>query len=372
MKIGIIQNVTLNDHRSVHSHSIACELVKRGYTVDCILQKTNEPLQYVERPYNLLQIPGDTYTIKGQLKFMLSSLNIIEKGKYDIIHAKNPFSSLITPVILKKLKKIESKLLYDIRGLWIDFGVESHRILPLLAVLLQQMEKIVAGQCDALIAISPTLKEILSNRGYDAQKISVIIGAGVDIPKIHSLPPLKKREGITIGYIGTISTARQSEKIIEAFKKINRPETTLIMIGPIIEPQVFSSLTKDDPNIHLTGFLPQEEALRYLKSCDIALSYHDTDAPEYNVAVPTKILEYMAADIPIVATDHAMYKNILQNEKTALLTRQTPEDFARGITHLLDNPSLAQEMAKNAYKKARTYSVERVVDQLEKVYNGLV
>jgi glycosyltransferase involved in cell wall biosynthesis len=122
----------------------------------------------------------------------------------------------------------------------------------------------------------------------------------------------------------------------------------------------------------LTGFLPQEEALRYLKSCDIALSYHDTDAPEYNVAVPTKILEYMAAGVPIVATDHAMYTNILQNGKTALLTRQNPEDFARGITHLLDNPHLAQEIAQHAYKKAHTYSVERVVDQLEKVYNGLL
>ena len=371
MKIGIIQNVTLNDHRSVHSHNIACELVRRGHAVDCILQKTSEPLQYTERPYHLIQIPGNTYSISGQIQFMIYSWNVIKKGKYDIIHAKNPFSSLFSPVILKIMKKIRSRLIYDMRGLWIDFGVETQKFSPSLSIFLKKSEKVLADRCDAIIAISPSLKEILCERGYDTEKIFVIVGAGINIHKMETLPGLKKdstRVGRKIGYIGTISTGRQSEKIIEAFKKIKKANISLIMIGPIIEPDIFTAITSSHESIHLTGFLPQEEALQCLKTFDIAVSYHDTNDPAYNVAVPTKILEYMAAGIPIVATDHAMYTNLLEDGKTALLTSQNPEDFARGISYLLENPHLAAQLAANAKIEAHKYSVERVVDQLETVY----
>lgn len=371
MKIGIIQNVTLNDHRSVHSHNIACELLKRGHEVDCILQKTSEPLQYTERPYTLIQIPGNTYSISGQIRFMIHSWNVIKKGKYDIIHAKNPFSSLFSPVILKIMKRINSRLIYDMRGLWIDFGVETHKFPPSLSILFKKVEKVLADQCDAIIAISPPLKEILCERGYDTGKIFVIVGAGINIHRIETIPGLKKdstRISTKIGYIGTISTGRQSEKIIEAFKKINKSNISLIMIGPIIEPAIFTALTSSHESIHLTGFLPQEEALRCLKTFDIAVSYHDINDPAYNVAVPTKILEYMAAGIPIVATDHAMYTNILEDGITALLTPQNPEDFARGIAYLIENSHLAAQLASNARIEAHKYAVERVVDQLETVY----
>jgi glycosyltransferase involved in cell wall biosynthesis len=330
---------------------------------------------YTERPYNLIQIPGDTYSIKGQVQFMINSLDIIKKGNYDIIHAKNPFSSLFSPVILKTMKRIKSRLIYDMRGLWIDFGVETHRFSPALSIFLKKIEKSLTNQCDALIAISPTLKDILGERGYDTEKIFVIVGAGVNIHRIDTLPELKKEstvKGTIIGYIGTISTGRQSEKIIEAFTKIKKSNINLIMIGPIIEPDIFTNITSHHKSICLKGFLPQEEALQYLKTFDIAVSYHDTNDPAYNVAIPTKILEYMAAGIPIVATDHVMYTNILENGKTALLTKQNPEDFARGITHLIDNPDLAAQLAANARVKVRQYSVERIVDQLESVYSQVV
>ena len=384
MKIAIIQNVTLNDHRSVHSHNIACELVKRGHTIDCILQKTNDQLQYNDRPYNLIHIPGDTYSITGQLRFMIASWNVIQNGKYDIIHAKNPFSSLWSPVILKKMKRIRSTLIYDMRGLWIDFGVGAHQFPPFLAVFLKKCEKILADRCDGLIAISPTLKDILCERGYKKEKIFVIVGAGVNIEnfhKIHSLSIQKKKSDDTIiGYVGTIRTARQSEKIIEAFtivKKIislkhehSENDIKLVMIGPIIEPEIFNTATSD-PSIQLTGFLPQEEALGRLTTFDIAVSYHDSDDPQYTVAVPTKILEYMAAGVPIVATDHAMYTNILKNEKTALLTKQNPEDFARGIIRLLETPRMAAQLAAHAHQDVYRYSVKAIVDQLEAVYEKL-
>lgn len=372
MKIGIIQNVTLNDHRSVYSHNIACELIKKGFDVDLILQETGEKLQYKNKPYNLIQIPGKTYSITGQIQFMISSFTVIKKGGYDIIHAKNPFSSVFSAVALKTTGLITSKIVYDMRGLWIDFGVKSGQIPPLFGPVLRKLEKFLLKRCDHIIAISPTLKELLCTRGYQGDEISVVFGDGVDIETIESVTPAKRDRDMRIGYIGTISTARQSDKIIEAFKSIKMKDIHLIMVGPVREPHIFEELTAGSKKIVLTGFLPQEEAFQYLKSFDVVLSYHDTDHPVYNVAVPTKVFEYMAAGIPIVATDHKMYRNILEDKKTALLSRQNPEDFAKNLVYLLRNPDIAEKIAANAKSEVEKYSVKNVVDQLESVYLRLL
>lgn len=372
MNVGIIQNVTLNDHRSVHSHNVACELEKRGINVDLILQKTDEDLQYKNRPYNLVQIPGKTYSIPGQIQFVAASFPVIARGGYDIIHAKNPFSSIFSAVILKKARMIPSKIVYDTRGLWIDFGVMSKRISPRLEPVLKKTEHVLLTGCDHIITISPTLKDVFHSQGVDEKKITAIFGDGVDINGMESVNPATKGEVTTVGYIGTVSVTRQSDKIIKAFKGIQRKNVHLVMIGPVVEPAVFEEMVSDCNNITLRGFLPQGEAFKHLKSFDVVLSYHDVDDPVYNVAVPNKILEYMAAGVPIVTTNHRMYTNILENGKTAVLTEQNPEDFARGIQYLIDNPDAARKMAQRARSAVEKYSITGVVDQLESLYKELL
>src|SRR4030042_2841785 len=122
-KIAIIQNVNINDHRAVHVNGIASELVKRGYNVDVFLQKTKEKPQFKKTPYNLITVPGKTYSIYGQSRFMISCLIALKRKKYDIIHTKNPFSSLIPALIYKIFFYKKCRVIYDIRGLWIDFAL---------------------------------------------------------------------------------------------------------------------------------------------------------------------------------------------------------------------------------------------------------
>ncbi|MBU7024257.1 MAG: glycosyltransferase [Theionarchaea archaeon] len=376
MKLAIIQNVTLNDHRSVHTHNVACELCRRGVDVDVIVQKTEEELQYPERPYQLIELPGETYSIKGQVQFILNSYHCLKGTKYDIIHAKNPFSSLFSAVILKKSGKIDSKIIYDMRGLWIEFGAGTGKFPSFLKLGLELMERILMGRCEHVVAISPALQEVLCSKGIPRSKVTVIVGAGVDIEKIQSLEPAVFSEELAdlkcIGYLGTISVARESDKIIEAFQTMSRDDCVLLMIGPVIEPQVFDNMIRKTKGVVLPGFIPQYEALQYLKSCQVAISYHDIDSPAFNVAVPTKILEYMAAGVPIVATDHMMYKNILEDGRTAVLTRQNPHDFARGIEYALENPEKCRRMIENAYKDISKLSIQKVVDQLMEVYERIL
>lgn len=344
--------------------------------MDVIVQKTEEELQYTERPYQLIELPGETYSIKGQLQFILNSYHHLKGARYDVIHAKNPFSSLFSAVLLKELGKIDSRIVYDMRGLWIEFGADTGKFPSFLKHGLEMVEEMLIKKCDQMVAISSSLQEILCRKGVPSSKVTVIVGAGIDIQKIQSLEPVLFSEGLAnlkrVGYVGTISVARESHKIIEAFETINRDDCALLMIGPVIEPEIFDDLTRYRERIVLPGFVPQYAALEYLKSCQVAISYHDIESPAYTVAVPSKILEYMAAGIPIVATDHQMYRNILEDGRTAVLTSQNPHDFARGIEYVLENPEVGEKMAENAKREAEKFSIQKVVDQLMAVYESVL
>ena len=377
MKIALVQNVTLNDHRSVHSHNVACELQKRGYTVDLILQKSDEIPQFTDLPYNLIEIPGGTYSITGQITFMKALVTHIKKEDYHIIHAKNPFSSVFTPVLLKKMGVIKSGIIYDMRGLWVDFGVHAKQFSPLMGRMLNRIDLHLMQWCDHVIAISQELKQILTMRGIPEDRITVIEGSGVNISEIDELPKEDVRTllGITgaiIGYVGTVSVQRQSEKLINAFKTIfgHCKDCYLLLIGPADE-DILQVISKAD-NVISLGFLPHERALSLLKSFDVAVAYHDRDVPFFNVAVPIKVLEYFAAGIPVVATDHVMYKNVITHKKTGFLTASDPELFAEGVLTVLRDATLRKSLVEGGRKKVEEYSIKALVDQIEQVYETVL
>jgi glycosyltransferase involved in cell wall biosynthesis len=375
MKVAIIQNVTLNDHRSVHSHNIARELQNRGYTVDVILQKTEEELQFTEQPYRLIQLPGKTYSVSGQIAFMKALPPILKRENYHIIHAKNPFSSVLIPIFLKKVNIVTSHVIYDIRGLWVDFGVHSHQFPPVLRPVLNGIDHILMHQCDHVIAISRELEGILLKRGIPADRITTIIGSGVNIEDIAQIPSkdikqMYNIQGTVIGYIGTISASRQSDKLIKAFQHIRKhyKDCYLVLVGPE-DGSVHNLITNTQNVIHL-GYVPHQKAISLLKSFDLAVAYHDVEIPIFNVAVPIKVLEYMAAGVPVIATDHPMYQNILVHKKTGFLTQQNIHSFCQGVCTLLDDATLQKSLVEHAYKAVTQYSIKSLVDTLESIYHS--
>lgn len=373
VNIALIQNVTINDHRAIHIDSVARELVKRGHSIDVVLQKTTEEPQFSDIPYNLIELPGETYSVRGQIQFVVSSLRLL-KG-HDIIHAKNPFSSVAAPAVLHTLRIIKSKVIYDMRGLWVDFGVYSGLFSPGLGKVLNVIDTTLMQLCDHVIAISPELNRILSQR-IPPEKITTITGSGVNIQEIEHITPESVHslgiDGVIIGYVGTVSAARHSDRLIEAFHHVRKQfkPCSLVLVGP--EDGSVRELINHSEHVYHIGFVPHRKALALLKSFDVAVAYHDVENPIFDVAVPIKILEYMAAGIPVVATDHPMYRNVLAHKKTGYLTSQTPESFAEGILTVLEDSNLQRYMAEQTKQEVRKYSLESLVDQLELLYNTLV
>ena len=301
IRVAIVQNVPIIDHRMVHTDGLARGLINAGHDATVIVQKSSDRGQFQDPPYETAQLNGSTYSIHGQVRFTLELLSHLRKNEYDMIHTKNPFSSTLAPLILRKTGA-KSKLVYDIRGLWVDFMKEVRNMGAPWIPLLNSTDVACMNSCDGVIAISSELSRILVERGVHEDKIRTVTGDGVDTQRIESLTALDVKElyglrGPTLGYIGSIGKGRSSHRIIEAFRHVKErvPDANLVMIGPIYgEDSIRDTIRgfKLEDSVFLTGYKEShDKVLRHCKSFDVALAYHEKDLPSFNVMVPTKILE---------------------------------------------------------------------------------
>ena len=381
MRVAFIQNVPIQDHRMVHTDGVARELVKMGHKVDVYIQQSDRSNQFHDPPYELNYIKGETYSVKGQVAFSRRLVKKLESSHYDVFHTKNPFSSLL-PILLTG-KNRETKTIYDIRGLWVDFGVHRGSFHPTLGYLLNKVDVYCMNQADAVIAISEELRRILSGRGVRQEKVEVIVGDGAK-PHTDKRVPEEIREirggGPLIGYVGSISVHRCSQQIIRSFKYVvdgGRPDARLLMIGPVAssEQDYFSKFVENlglKDRVKFLWFDSHDDALAAIKAFDIAVAYHEGDYDFFSVSVPTKVQEYMAAGRAIVTTNHGMYRNLLEHGRNGYMTEQNPESFAKGILRVLGDDALRDMIAKEACDAAEEYSFKRVAEKVESLYRRIM
>jgi glycosyltransferase involved in cell wall biosynthesis len=101
------------------------------------------------------------------------------------------------------------------------------------------------------------------------------------------------------------------------------------------------------------GERPAEEIPDFLDAADVLVSPRST-----GTNTPLKIYQYLRACKPIVATRLLTHTQVL-NDDVAILTDATPEAFGRGILRALNEPALADRLARQAYLLAETrYSYE--------------
>ena len=109
-----------------------------------------------------------------------------------------------------------------------------------------------------------------------------------------------------------------------------RPEWQLVMVGPVvkIDPQ---SLPRS-PNIHYMGQAAYEELPAYLAAWQVCLMPFALNESTKFIS-PTKVLEYMAAELPIVSTN---ITDVAQPYGDIVQIAHTPEDFIRACEGALE------------------------------------
>jgi glycosyltransferase involved in cell wall biosynthesis len=99
-----------------------------------------------------------------------------------------------------------------------------------------------------------------------------------------------------------------------------------------------------DDYVWLTGFVSDDDLIRYLSTSDICLDPNPSNALN-DVSTWIKVMEYMALGKPIVAFD--LKETRFSAAQAAVYVRPNDERaFAEAIRNLMDNPDRRREMGE--------------------------
>ncbi|MFH1035924.1 MAG: glycosyltransferase family 4 protein [Pseudomonadota bacterium] len=250
--------------------------------------------------------------------------------------------------------------------------VETHTVQydnPFLAGIYQ-----VAGleAFRGLVTIHADIAREHARRGVPAEKI-LVLEDGVDLERFQ-VPddPRPWRQNLGLDpdkhyavYAGHLYADKGIEVILRAALALaGRPDLEFLLVGGFPQDrQRWQDWCRDQgaANVRFTGFVPNAQVPGYLKAASCLLLPYQPDqrhtVMDLGTTSPLKLFEYMAARRPIVATAVPTVAKVLQAEYSGLLAPPGDlEAFAQAILRAIDEPGLAQALARNAWQAVQPFS----------------
>jgi glycosyltransferase involved in cell wall biosynthesis len=188
-----------------------------------------------------------------------------------------------------------------------------------------------------------------------------------------------------IGYVGRFETMGMDKGIptlIRALPAIgtaarDRRPLLLCVGGPLDRVSGYLAVARQHgvsaDDVRFVDRVPPVEVPYWMKACDAGTIPFDWTDHFAHHASPLKMFEYMAAGVPIVASDLPALREVLRHDENALLV--PPGDaagLARALTDVLADPALAGRLARQARQDvARHTWQERARRILEGLRAGL-
>jgi glycosyltransferase involved in cell wall biosynthesis len=236
-----------------------------------------------------------------------------------------------------------------------------------------------------IVVVSDVLKQQVIAQGVPEERV-LLNPNGVDVERLarfRGRPAAAWRRAVdrieapTVGFIGTFGLWH-GVKVLPAIVDVlleRRPDARWVVIGDGgLRAEVEQELGERgvDELVEITGLVDHDRALALLAGCDVCVSPHvpNPDGTPF-FGSPTKLFEYMGLGKPIVASALEQIAEVIEHERTGLLS---PPGDARAaadqIARLLDDPGLRSRLGDAALEEARkTYSwaahTRRILDALE-------
>ena len=290
------------------------------------------------------------------------------RQRYDFIHVHNIPDFLVFAAWYPKLTG--ARIILDIHDIVPEFfaskfGKASH---GMSATLLKWMERASAGFADHVIIANDLWLDRYAERTGTTGRCTALIN---NVDTRVFLPRRRRQQDgrLIILFPGGLQWHQGVDIAIRAFKKISRelPNAEFHIYG---DGNAKESLVKLAAELSLNGQLRFRELVSVR---EIATIMADADlgvvpkrADSFgNEAYSTKIMEFMAVGVPIVAANTKIDRHYFNGDVVRFFESGDADSLAREMLDLLRNPESSQQMVTRASRYAASHCWEiRKVDYL--------
>jgi len=268
-----------------------------------------------------------------------------------VVHFHDPE---LMPVcwLLKVLRG--KKVVYDVHEDYTKSILSRHWIpekrRKRIAQIFQKLERWFARRFDAVITVTedidrnfhPTVTTIIKNYPLPVQHAE-----NMDRNTVKE-SCAKSGEGNLV-YVGALTRERGIMEIIRALDYIDPGLNAVLFLAGTFDEKAYEeevlASCKEKKVVYL-GQLPHEEIAALLETAKIGLVCLQP-VERYKTSLPLKMFEYMAAGIPVVASDFPLWKEIIEDAECGVTVDPTdPESIGKTVEDLLKKPDLAMKMGR--------------------------
>ncbi|ASJ10307.1 hypothetical protein A3L12_02845 [Thermococcus sp. P6] len=292
--------------------------------------------------------------------YQLTLFKVLKKYKPSIVLISQPWGLFFTWIAVKKIFNYNSPLVHDSHNVESKYAEiimrDKHipKIIKLFyALTIKWIEKTALRYADLTLAISRDNKKVFVEeyRAYP-EKIKVVPPV-TNVKITGDKNKLKKnKHQIWAVFHGIYRTVQNREAIEIILNKIAPQCSKYKTLKFIIFGKGVPKTSKG--NVETLGFVDDVHGI--LKKCDIAV------VPLISgEGVKLKMLDYMAAGLPIVTTKIGAEGLDLVNGKHAIIIDDVNDEFIRSIEYLIENPKIRKKLGHNTRKlfKKRYYTVSK-------------
>lgn len=345
-------------------------LIDSGNLVDCAcyIDKDRElPSELKERNVQFFDIPFTRNPLNpNNMKAFKKLIEIQEKNNYDIIHVHTPIAAMYGRLLKVKFPKLKT--------IYTAHGFHFHKGAPFINwAIYYPIEKIMANFTDVIITMNE--EDYQRAKKFNIKEVHKVNGVGLDLNKYNSSLFDKnevrkklnlKEDDFVIVMIAEVNKNKNHKQMIDAVEILKNRNIDVKVLcldtGSLFEEvKKYIKDKKLEGNIYMLGFRKDVNEIICASDIGILMSYRE--------GLPRNIMELMACKKPVIGTDIRGIRDLVQDGFNGYLVKVGDiEETANSIKKIYKDKQLLDDMSNNAYESILIYSVDKIVNQLQKIY----
>lgn len=249
------------------------------------------------------------------------------------------------------LKAAGMKVVYDVHE-DVPRQILSKEWIPLLvrrpvAAAVEAMEWLGARAFDAIVPATPPIAA-----RFPAEKRVTVQNFPISAELTALDPTPYSQRPRAFAYVGDITDSRGVWEAVEALGLLQDDDCLLELAGGCGSEPLWRRLQASEgwSRVRYHGWASRPDVARMLGRVRAGVVLLHPE-PNYMEAYPNKMFEYMAAGLPVIASDFPLWREIVEGVGAGLLADpQDPAAIANRMQWLLDHPKEAEEMGRRGQR----------------------